>query len=61
MNDAALDASSGTRAALGGLPLRLVRDGILDEAAMTEALATAREYEQQRTAEALDGFFRRLT
>ncbi len=44
MNDNALatPGSSG-RAALGGLPQRLVQDGLLDEAAMLEAIAKSKE------------------
>ena len=43
MNDAALNATSAARPALGGLPLRLVHDGLVSESAMTEALADARD------------------
>jgi type IV pilus assembly protein PilB len=45
MNDNASLAAlgSGSRAGLGGLPQRLVQDGVVEEAAMLEALNTARE------------------
>ena len=48
MNEPATAASGGARAhALGGLPQRLVQDGLLDEAAMVEAMASAREKKVQ--------------
>ncbi len=48
MNEPASAASGGARAhALGGLPQRLVQDGLLDEAAMVEAMASAREKKVQ--------------
>ena len=44
MNDHALNTTgSGTRAAFGGLAQRLVQDGLLNEAAMQEAIGRARE------------------
>jgi type IV pilus assembly protein PilB len=44
MNDnASLAALGGSRSGLGGLPQRLVQDGVVEEAAMLEALTTARE------------------
>ena len=44
MNDnASLAALGGPRSALGGLPQRLVQDGVVEEPAMLEALNTARE------------------
>ena len=43
MNDNASLAAGMTRSALGGLPQRLVQDGVVDEAAMLEALNAARE------------------
>jgi type IV pilus assembly protein PilB len=46
MNDNASLAAlgtSGSRSGLGGLPQRLVHDGVVEEAAMLEALNTARE------------------
>jgi len=44
MNDNVLAAVSGAgRAALGGLAQRLVQDGLLDEAAMQDAVAKSRE------------------
>jgi type IV pilus assembly protein PilB len=43
MNDAAINSTSQSRVGLGGLPMRLVQDGLLDEAAMLDALAAARE------------------
>jgi type IV pilus assembly protein PilB len=44
MNDNVLAAVSGSsRAALGGLAQRLVQDGLLDEAAMQDAIAKSRE------------------
>src|SRR5580692_2567331 len=41
MNENASLASSTPRSALGGLPQRLVQDGVVEEAAMMEALAVA--------------------
>jgi type IV pilus assembly protein PilB len=44
MNDsAAMVAGATAKSALGGLPQRLVQDGLLDEVAMVDALAAARE------------------
>jgi type IV pilus assembly protein PilB len=44
MNDsAAVVAGATAKSVLGGLPQRLVQDGLLDEAAMVDALAAARE------------------
>ena len=43
MNDNASLAFSGARTGLGGLPQRLVQDGLIDEAAMLEAVNNARE------------------
>ena len=43
MNDNVSAALGGARAGLGGLPQRLVQDGVVEEAAMLEAMNTARE------------------
>jgi type IV pilus assembly protein PilB len=43
MNDNASLALGAGRSGLGGLPQRLVQDGVVEEAAMLEALAAARE------------------
>src|ERR1700685_1948744 len=43
MNDNASVAALGPRSGLGGLPQRLVQDGVVEEAAMLEALNAARE------------------
>src|SRR5215468_93639 len=43
MNDNASLALGGSRSGLGGLPQRLVQDGVVDEAAMLEALNASRE------------------
>src|ERR1700742_3446818 len=43
MNDNASFALGGSRSGLGGLPQRLVQDGVVEEAAMLEALNAARE------------------
>src|SRR5436305_4416177 len=44
MNDnASLALGGGPRAGLGGLPQRLVQDGVVEEAAMLEAVNVARE------------------
>jgi len=43
MNDNASLALGGSRSGLGGLPQRLVQDGVVEEAAMLEALNVARE------------------
>jgi type IV pilus assembly protein PilB len=43
MNDNASLAVAPARASLGGLPQRLVQDGLVDEPAMLEALNTARD------------------
>ena len=46
MNDDASLALGGARSGLGGLPQRLVQDGVVEEAAMLEALNAARERNQ---------------
>jgi len=43
MNDNASLAVGGSRSGLGGLPQRLVQDGVVEEAAMLEALNVSRE------------------
>jgi type IV pilus assembly protein PilB len=43
MNDNASLALGGARSGLGGLPQRLVQDGVVEEAAMLEAMNLARE------------------
>jgi type IV pilus assembly protein PilB len=43
MNDNASAALGATRTGIGGLPQRLVQDGVIDEATMLEAVNTARE------------------
>ena len=43
MHDNASLAVGGPRSGLGGLPQRLVQDGVVDEAAMLEAVNAARE------------------
>jgi type IV pilus assembly protein PilB len=43
MNDNASATLGATRTGFGGLPQRLVQDGVIDEAAMLEAVNTARE------------------
>jgi len=43
MNDNASLAFAGARTGLGGLPQRLVQDGVVEEAAMLEAVNAARE------------------
>src|SRR6202047_666260 len=43
MNDNASLALGGQRSGLGGLPQRLVQDGVVEEAIMLEALNAARE------------------
>src|SRR5215475_11150456 len=43
MNDNASLALGGNRSGLGGLPQRLVQDGVVDEAAMLDAVNAARE------------------
>src|ERR1700758_2628194 len=43
MNDNASLALGGSRSVLGGLPQRLVQDGVVEEAAMLEALNASRE------------------
>jgi len=43
MNDNASLALGGSRSGLGGLPQRLVQDGVVEEAAMLEALNQSRE------------------
>ena len=43
MNDNASLALGGSRSALGGLPQRLVQDGLVDEPTMQSALQNARD------------------
>jgi type IV pilus assembly protein PilB len=43
MNENASAALGGARSGLGGLPQRLVQDGVVDEAAMLEAMNAAKE------------------
>jgi len=43
MNDNASLAAGANRAGLGGLPQRLVQDGVVEETAMLDALNAARE------------------
>ena len=43
MNDNASLAVGGQRSGLGGLPQRLVQDGVVEEAAMLDALNVSRE------------------
>src|SRR5204863_693709 len=43
MNDNASLALGGNRSGLGGLPQRLVQDGVVEESAMLSALQTAKE------------------
>jgi type IV pilus assembly protein PilB len=43
MNDNVSLAVGGPRSGLGGLPQRLVQDGVVEEAAMLEAMNVARE------------------
>ncbi len=43
MNDNASLALGGSRSGLGGLPQRLVQDGVVEEAAMVEAVNAAKE------------------
>jgi type IV pilus assembly protein PilB len=43
MNDLAISSTSTSRSGLQGLPARLVADGLVNETAMVEALATSRE------------------
>jgi type IV pilus assembly protein PilB len=43
MNEIASQALGGARSGLGGLPQRLVQDGVVDEAAILEAMNAARE------------------
>src|ERR1700727_2664869 len=43
MNDNAVAVSGTNRTSLGGLAHRLVQDGLLDEAAMRDAVAKAKE------------------
>src|SRR5690606_32159250 len=43
MNENASLALGGSRSGLGGLPQRLVQDGVVEEAAMLEAMNAARE------------------
>ena len=47
MNENASLALGGARTGLGGLPQRLVQDGVVDEAAITETASfTARTFTQ---------------
>src|SRR5688572_20058390 len=43
MNDNTMMALSGGKSSLGGLPHRLVQDGLIDESTMMDALAAAKE------------------
>src|SRR5215510_13808724 len=43
MNDNASLAIGGTRATLGGLPQRLVQDGVVEESAMLTAIQSAKD------------------
>jgi type IV pilus assembly protein PilB len=43
MNDFAISTSTGSRSGLQGLPQRLVADGLVDDVAMVEAVAAAKE------------------
>src|SRR5262245_31669899 len=43
MNDNTVMALSAGKSPLGGLPQRLVQDGLIDESTMMDALAAARE------------------
>ena len=43
MNDNAMMALGASKSPLGGLPQRLVQDGLIDEATMMEAMAQAKE------------------
>ena len=43
MNDNAMMALGASKSGLGGLPQRLVQDGLVDEATMMEAMAAAKE------------------
>jgi len=43
MNENAAAMTGSVRAVLSGLPQRLVLDGLIDEAAMLDAIASARE------------------
>src|SRR5215510_10852856 len=43
MNDNASLALGGTRSSLGGLPQRLVQDGVVEESAMVNALQSAKD------------------
>jgi len=43
MNDNASLAAGANRSGLGGLPQRLVQDGVVEETAMLDALSAARE------------------
>ncbi|MBW8078499.1 MAG: hypothetical protein GJU76_10595, partial [Gallionella sp.] len=43
MNDNVSAALGGARTGLGGLPQRLVQDGVVDEATVLEALNASRE------------------
>jgi type IV pilus assembly protein PilB len=47
MNESAVAMGTGAKPSFGGLPQRLVQDGLLDEAAMADALASARERKVQ--------------
>jgi len=47
MNESAVAMGTGAKPSFGGLPQRLIQDGLLDEAAMADALASARERKVQ--------------
>ena len=47
MNESAVALGTGAKPSFGGLPQRLIQDGLLDEAAMADALASARERKVQ--------------
>ncbi len=48
MNDNAMMALGAGKSPLGGLPQRLVQDGLIDEATMMDAMAAAKEKTRQR-------------
>ena len=56
MNDNA-SVAVGSRAGLGGLPQRLVQDGVVEEAAMLEAMNAARERKAEQVAATKVEFF----
>ena len=47
MNESAVAMGTGAKPSFGGLPQRLIQDGLLDEATMADALASARERKVQ--------------